>query len=992
MKTLIDIKKHSNALARLVATVQLKDYGVDCYFENASQAIGLGYSRSEILEALNKDIGKTADDLFNSQAIIKSIQNGKVIEFDSICNTVEDVFGSTYNKEKETITLSGVCFTIGGVGSLTKAELSSIILQSLFGIERKELSGVLKTLTRYEETTDDVQKAILYPSTILADELIGKITDQEIAYSTFKKALSYEEESEFNKTFNRTGVTGVIQNATYINTDGIKQLAPSHKAKDANELEILLKGGKLKYIEAVECDGDGSLEKMTTLVKQVEKLELNTKVKFTFKARKLGNLKARGVFFPGHLIVAEDVRDTSAVLHELGHLIHMISHADDPFVNYLISKLTPMVDMDNVKFPISRNADYYLDPKEVVARACEIGGLFARREGRDAFADDATFDLIKSDQYYADQEGIYFNFTQFDETTTQELIALYELFYETSPDEVRSSRFDNFIKIDTNYRKEKKSFDDILEDWASKKEKELREIYSLVKHSTINPIIKNRGQATLTELTMAIFTNISYCGNHNARMTSKDWADVIEDKAAVICTLFDSLEANMSEKEMFLFRARLPRSAAWKRVNTTVLLSGFTDKFRPLIKKDLQAIGATCYGEVIEIQKNLRTIDDSLTAAMLSDEAFMDEVISVSPETIARLDATMVDMETLVRWTRKILNARPQNNRYSAFVINKALGDHLEFMDEAIEGNPMLISMAGDAYTNNAYRMLKYITDRADSNFESLRYIGDELKDSVEFATPFVKINGQAIQYFSDRVKTELANAGEVNLIAMEIKKLEEADTKYRRKVARKTDNVKIIEFLAKDRNEEIRIEVAKRDITPPEILEGYAKRKSVWLKGAVAENANTPLPVLKAMIKTERDSHVFCSLAKNPNLTLSDFLVLVKQPERYTRLMVLCNQKIAGFMHGGKLSVLREIVKTALAGNEEYFAYEMKVSSKFKPSIELLEDMKNNISLYADMFPNMLLQVVNEMIESRFPHKVEKAEIVLVVPEDIALGGLFAS
>jgi hypothetical protein len=107
---------------------------------------------------------------------------------------------------------------------------------------------------------------------------------------------------------------------------------------------------------------------------------------------------------------------------------------------------------------------------------------------------------------------------------------------------------------------------------------------------------------------------------------------------------------------------------------------------------------------------------------------------------------------------------------------------------------------------------------------------------------------------------------------------------------------------------------------------------------------------------------------------------------------MVLCNQKIAGFMHGGKLSVLREIVKTALAGNEEYFAYEMKVSSEFKPSIELLEDMKNNISLYADMFPNMLLQVVNEMIESRFPHKVEKAEIVLVVPEDIALGGLFAS
>jgi hypothetical protein len=990
MRTLIDIKKHSSALARLVATVQLKEHGVTCYFESASQAIGLGYTRSEILEALNKDISKTADDLFNSQAIIKSIQNGRVVEFDSIYNTVEDVFGATYNKENGTITLSGVCFTIGGVGSFTKAELSALVLQSLFGIDKKELSGVLKTLTRYEETTDEIQKAILYPSTILADEMIAKITDQEVAFASFKKGMSYEQESEFNKVFNRTGVTGVIQNATYIDATGIKQLAPSHKRNDAKDLEFLLTAGRLKYVEAIECDGDGSLEKMTMLVNQVEKFKLNTKVKFTFKARKLGNLKATGVFFPSHLIVAEDVRNTSAVLHELGHLIHMISHNEDPFINYLIDKLTPMINLENVKLPLGRGAEYYYDSREVVARACEIGGLFARREGREAFVDDATFELIKSEQYYADQEGAYFNFTQFDETTKEELLALYTLFYETSPYDARDSRLDNFIKIDTNYRKVKKRFEDVLEDWARKQEKELRAIYSLVKCSTIDSIIKNRSQAPLDTLAMAIFSNISYCGNHNAKMTVSDWANAIEDKAGVIMTLLGATKENMNEKEYFMFILKMRKGAVWGRVRNTVLLNGFSDKFRPKIRKELQEIGATNYDRVKGFSTELLN-DTHLPVEMLGDEEFVLDAISIAPDMLTRIEPGLVDLETLARWTKIALSARPENNRYSAFVINKALGDHLEFMDEAIEGNPMLISMAGDAYTNDAYRMLKYITDRA-SNFESLRYIGDELKDSVEFATPFVKINGQAIQYFSDRVKTELANAGEVNLIAMEIKKLEEADTKYRRKVARKTDNVKIIEFLAKDRNEEIRIEVAKRDITPPEILEGYAKRKSVWLKGAVAENANTPLPVLKAMIKTERDSHVFCSLAKNPNLTLSDFLVLVKKPERYTRLMVLCNQKIAGFMHGGKLSVLREIVKTALAGNEEYFAYEMKVSSEFKPSFELLEDMKNNISLYADMFPNMLLQVVNEMIECRFPHKVEKAEIVLVVPEDIALGGLFAS
>lgn len=988
MKNLLDIKKHSNALARLVATVQLKEHGVTCYFEAASQAIGLGYSRSEILEALNKDISKTADDLFNSQAIIKSIQNGKVTEFNSMYNTVEDVFGATYDKEKQTITLSGVCFNIGGVGTLTKAELSAMVLQSLFGIDKKELSGVLKTLTRYEETEDEIQKAILYPSTILADEMIAKITDQEIAFASFKKGMSYEQESEFNKVFNRTGVTGVIQNATYIDATGIKQLAPSHKANDAKDLEFLLTAGRLKYVEAIECDGDGSLEKMTMLVNQIEKLKLNTKVKFTFKARKLGNLRARGVFFPSHLIVAEDVRDTSAVLHELGHLIHMISHNEDPFINYLIDKLTPMIDLENITFPLGRGADYYCDPREVVARACEIGGLFARREGRKAFADDAAFELIKSEQYYSDQEGVYFNFTKFDETTKEELLALYELFYETSPDAVRDSRFDNYIKIDTNYRKVRKRFEDVLEDWARKQEKELREIYSLVKRSTIDSIIKNRGQAPLESLAMAIFSNISYCGNHNAKMTVSDWANAIEDKAAVICALLDASKELMSVKDHFMFMLKMKKQTVWGRVRNTVLLYGFSYKFHPKIKKELQEIGATNYERVKEFSTELLN-NTHLPVEMLGDEEFVLDAISVAPDMLTRIEPGHVELDTLARWTRVVFAARPENNRYVISLINKSLGDHLEFMDEMVEHNTMMLQKAGDAFKNDATRMGKIV---AEKGIEYLLYLGDKLKDDAEFARSIVEYAPRGLDSFSDRVKAELANAGDLDLVEMEIKKLEMADTKYRRKVARKTDNVKIIEFLAKDRNEEIRIEVAKRDITPVHILESFSKRKSVWLKGAVAENANTPLPVLKAMIKSESDSHVFCSLAKNQNLTLSDLLVLVKKPERYTRWMVLCNPKVAGFKHDGRLPMMREIVKTALAGNEEYFAYEMKVSSEFKPSFELLEDMKNNIELYADMFPNMLLQVVNETIERRFPEKVEKVEMVLVAPEDIALGGLFAS
>ena len=61
------------------------------------------------------------------------------------------------------------------VSGIYKIEISEMILKNLFDIDKKELSGVLKTLSKYEEAKTDVDRAILYPSTTLADKIIKKI-------------------------------------------------------------------------------------------------------------------------------------------------------------------------------------------------------------------------------------------------------------------------------------------------------------------------------------------------------------------------------------------------------------------------------------------------------------------------------------------------------------------------------------------------------------------------------------------------------------------------------------------------------------------------------------------------------------------------------------------------------------------------------------------------------------------------------------------------
>lgn len=748
MRNLLNIKKYSKDLLRLLSTIKLNQNGVEIYFDRTSDVLSTGASRSEVLETFKKDVDKTATDLVKTQSVINSIKNGKVIEIDSMYNSVEDVFGNCFDKNNNTIKISGVVFNAGPGNAYKKSDLSEMILKNLFNIDKKELNRVLKALDKYESVEDDIEKAILYPSTVLADEIIQKILKENVKFESFRKSMNFEEKAEFDISFRRTGVTGVIQNSTYIDSKGIRQLAKSHKRLHAMKLENMLIGG-LKYIDAVEIDGNGSLEKMTHLVKQVEKLTLNTGKKFTLKARKLGNLKAKGVYFENQCIVAEDVRDTSALLHEIGHHIHITTLRDNNFVNYMIDKLTPLVnfkDEETLSF-----VDYYLNPKEVIARACEIAGLFAREEGK-LRIDDSDFEIIKSRETYMSRKGIYFGFNTFDEETKKEFLALFELFFKTAPNSIEKS-YDNFIKQKSFYKREEKkiNFFDFLE---KKVKKEQKALYSLVNSKTIETIFAHRGNVSFVELAQTLLLNLYYWGANKDRMTVKEWRETIEDKAGVFLYIMEYVRTHLSKRDWIEFLEAFKKKA-WSRVKREIFFQGFSPKFSMLLRKEFRENDTPNYDSVVEYKAYLQKSSLSLLdEELLKDEDLVKSLLDKYPNAISDIKAEMIDEDLLIQYNKYVVAELEKDHLKVTYLhIHPALTANAVFMQDIAENHPNIISYADKKLLNDKKFMSYYINKYG---YEYLCNIGDELKNDVDFAKEMTKIDKYYLIYFSSEVKNKL--------------------------------------------------------------------------------------------------------------------------------------------------------------------------------------------------------------------------------------------
>ena len=750
--------KNENKLRNIV---QLNKVGSTIYTDATSEALNFGCSKSEFIAALKKDIDKTAYDLIESYGIIKSVKNGIVTD---IANpeTVNSFFDTCYIQSEDSVELAGVKF-IFGKSFPEKLELTQLIYSNVLDISKKELTQLSKAITLYETTNDEVKKAILYPSLVKADELIEQIGLINTKFNDFVKKMNYKQRTLFNTTFKRSGVTEVIQNSTYIDIDGIRQCVHNVDVKPViRKIATMLMNKNTKYIESVEIDSDGDCNKALRMINQIERLKINSEYKFTLKIRKLGNLNARGVFFQSGMVVAEDYRDTSALLHEIAHLIHLTNPAinNNKFVDYMIEKMANRYNTDNLpelsKPYYIKKHSYYTDPKEIIARTLEIASLFAFEQGRFIQGED-EFLLVKSREFYTHREGIYFDFLSFDDKTKAEMLELYKMFYETSFGETFNTYIDNFVKIDTCFKRKQKSLTDIIKENNKILEKEKKTLYSLIDSSTINLVIKNRGSLNITELASRILMNISYCGGHNKSLSISNWAEIILDKTNIVLSLIKSVKDSLEHQEYieFLYQLRNKEANIINKISDAVLLQGFTLKARMSIKKIMKEMDG--YEQFLELAslKGLISKTPLLLAnkEVLSRKPFIYQLIDIDPSLISFINENNeLEKQDFIDYVLYYLDNFPNKD--------------FRIKDEIILSDIRIIRKIVESKSN--YNELNHLDDPfyklgifidivsskfPDSIIEIFKKVGENLINDFEFMSRYVLLNSELINYVGPEIK-----------------------------------------------------------------------------------------------------------------------------------------------------------------------------------------------------------------------------------------------
>ena len=759
-KSLINVSKHEDKLRKII---KLNEVGSTIYTDKSSEALAFGCSKSEFIAALKKDIDKTAKDLIDSKDILLSINNGLVMDINSLDNNVENFFGKTYNKIGNKVTLAGVRFFLNDESFPTKSQIIESIYASVLLTSKKDLNNLSKSITLYETTTDKIKKTLLYPSILLADELIERVGHISTKFNEFRSTMEFDEKLSYDTTFKRSGVTEVIQNSTYINKDGILQCVHTNKS-EARKIASKLMNNEFKYIEAVEIDGDGDCEKAYKLIKQIERLKINSTHKFTLKFRKLGNLNARGVFFPSGLIVAEDVRDTSALLHEIAHFIHLSNAKiyNHDFVNYMIDKLGSRINFKNLNVSeveavaISNKSEYYTDSREVIARALEVASLFAFEEGK-FIQSTEEFDLIKSRQFYTQYEGIYFDFLSFDNQTINEMKKLYTLFYETTHDEVLDTNIDNFVKIDTNYSRKQKEKDayTILKEERKRETKEKKALFSLVTSSNIELIINNKGSLTLRELALVIISNISYCGGHNKSMTAVNWSYVCNDKTGIVLILLKKMEENLSNQDYIGFLYELKITKLLEGIKTYALAEGFSVSTRMSIKAHIKEHIKDSY--FFKLQESIRFISRTplffADSNLLNDMKFITQIIDVHPLVVQHLeDIKDIKKENLVNYFLYFLEKFPKDSIYmstSSFMLDASILKKFLFGQDSINCLSRFNIKKFDQVSIVDVMLEKF----PDSHKYIFERIDDNLKNDFDFMSKHVSLNKDLEKFIGDEIK-----------------------------------------------------------------------------------------------------------------------------------------------------------------------------------------------------------------------------------------------
>lgn len=620
MKNLIDVKKHSAALDRVLTHARLTN---EIYMNTAQQALELSAVGSEVLTALIKDINRYALDMLSLQTIVEHQVDGLLVEYEDGKQTINELFEGFI--DNDVITITGIL--INPMVILSKAEITEQIATKQFAMGFKQIKDIAASLKRYEEESNPFKKAVLSPSLGLAQKLLDRVNLKTHALVHLQKGFTIAQQATWKKTFHRTNISGVIHTASYLAHGEIKQKASTHQQKKLDELAVMLK--ESQFIDQIELDPDSDIDKVIRMLKQIEQLRLNIDQMFTLKVRKLGNYNARGLYVPLGNIVAEDTRNTSAVIHEIAHMVHMTKFQNDPFVEYIIEKYTALVKCDG--FTDSQQS-YFKKPTEIVARACEIGALFAMEAGQ--YKESEGMELIKERKFYEMNSDIYFNMTNIDQKEIDELIALYYLFFQTKEGNIIASTVENYKRQSSNYRK-----------WQIAKrsdEKEMLELFAHVTPMNLEAILAN--EIPIKEMGNYLLSGINYARGHK-RQTIEEWALTMEERATVVNSIITRVQQD-DEESLFNWVTTWPNEVR-RALQYFVSFSSFKSKNSYQIKRAMRCNNSQMnkFTDFYYLVKHSPI--KLLTAKQLLDQQLVCALLTKEPAQLQYIDSKIVSSDLM---------------------------------------------------------------------------------------------------------------------------------------------------------------------------------------------------------------------------------------------------------------------------------------------------------------------------------------------------------
>ena len=274
-----------------------------------------------------------------------------------------------------------------------------------------------------------------------------------------------EYKKEFSKKSRSTPFEYSISVSTVLDKEKIYQIHRKHNEKDIKEIQNLLK--KNNFIKVLEIDQDTDLSRLKLTLKEINKLNIAAK-DVIFKIRKLGNYgKALGIADKEQNLLV--IEDTTAIIHELGHLIDFILMKNEKYKKIRKQIIQHFKEKINTKKLLEEEYDlsYFLDSYEIIARLAEIYYYYKIQKNSYLTKDFDKFNIKNLDKILKKDKiknnikeilnNIYFNFDNFNEEDWKLLENYFSLFFVDKKLElsdvnklIQDKKLKNFLKNNTN--------------------------------------------------------------------------------------------------------------------------------------------------------------------------------------------------------------------------------------------------------------------------------------------------------------------------------------------------------------------------------------------------------------------------------------------------------------------------------------------------------------------------------------------------------------